>query len=235
MAKAGTTKPRVIVNLAVSVDGKIDSAAREGAGFSSRLDRDRVDQTRAEADALVVGAGTLRSENPPLFVRDPQRRSERRAAGRSEHLIVVVVSASGRLPADARFLADPAEERWLVVPETLAHGALAPLAAHVEAGRLRIARLGAERVDAAALVDGLAERGARVVLVEGGGETIASFLEADLVDEVRITLCPTLIGGRSAPGAVGGEGWALAERRRLVLESVERVGSELFLRYLVER
>lgn len=224
---------RVLINLAISVDGKIDSAAREGGGFSSRLDRDRVDAVRSEADALIVGARTVRSENPPLFLRDPARRAVRRAAGRDEHLIVVIVSGSGRIPADARFLTDPARERWLAVPASLPDAALEPLAEPIASGALRVVRAGETAVEPQALLEALALAGAQTVLIEGGGETIAAFFEADLVDEVRVTLCPAILGGREAPGAVGGTGFSIAGRRRLVLEELQRVGDELFLRYSV--
>ncbi len=227
-------RPRIIANLAMSVDGKIDSAGREGAGFSSRLDRDRMDQLRAEADALVVGAGTVRSEDPPLHVRDPARRHQRVAAGRREDLVVVVVSRSGLVDPAARFLRENAEARLLAVPEDLPDEALEPLRGVTADGTLRVVRLGRGGVDVRALVRHLAEQGCRTVLVEGGGELVADFLDADLLDELRVTLCPALIGGRSAPTLVGGAGWPLARRRILQLVAVEQRGGELFLRYEVE-
>ncbi|UCF67560.1 MAG: dihydrofolate reductase family protein [Acidobacteriota bacterium] len=225
----------IVANLAMSLDGKIDSAYGEGGGFSSRLDRDRVDELRSESDALVVGARTVRAEDPPLHVRDPARRHRRAAAGRSEQLVVVVVSRSGRLPSDARFLREPAAARLLAVPAQLDPETLAPLAPHLEAGRLELLRAGESLVDPRRVVSALARYDCQRILVEGGGELVASFLEADLLDELRITLCPTLIGGRQAPTPVGGEGWRLASRRRLRLSELERAGDELFLRYEVGR
>lgn len=224
-------RPRIIANLAMSVDGKIDSVNYEGAGFSSRLDRDRMDQLRAEVDALVVGAGTIRSEDPPLHIRDPGRRHQRREAGRKEELIVVVVSSSGRIDPSARFLREPATARLIAVPEDLTEEALAPLAPLAQDGTIEFVRFGQGTVDLRALVQSLARRGCRLVLVEGGGELLADFLDADLLDELRVTLCPTLIGGRNAPTLVGGEGWRLIERRLLQLTHCEQKGMEVFLRY----
>jgi 5-amino-6-(5-phosphoribosylamino)uracil reductase len=77
----------------------------------------------------------------------------------------------------------------------------------------------------------LAEDGHQTVLVEGGGEVLASFLDEDLLDELYVTICPCLIGGERAPTAVDGEGWPLAQRRRMELTDLERVGDELFLHY----
>lgn len=139
--------PRIIANLAVSVDGKIDSVFHEGAGFSSRLDHDRLDELRAIGDALVVGAGTIRSEDPPLRVRDPARRRQREAAGHSEELTVVVVSRTGRVPSTARFLREPAQARILALPEDAPSEGLKELQPHVDAGKLEVLRAGRGAVD----------------------------------------------------------------------------------------
>lgn len=225
-------RPRVIANLAVSVDGKIDAAAREGGGFSSRFDRDRMDELRARADALIVGARTVRSEDPPLRVRDPSRRHQRASAGRHEELTVVVVSRSGDLPPGARFLREPARRRVLAVPaEGGSAEALAGLERLLHDGVLEIFRAGVDGVDLEALLGDLGADGHQTVLLEGGGEIVAGFLEADLLDELFVTVCPCLIGGRDAPTPVDGEGWTLSDRRRLELSSMERVGDELFLHY----
>ncbi len=226
--------PRIIANLAMSVDGKIDSVFHEGGGFSSRLDRDRLDELRAAGDALVVGAGTIRAEDPPLRVRDPARRRQRQAAGHAEELIVVVVSRSARIPATARFIREPAAARIVAIPEDAPAAGLVELQAPVDAGRLELFRAGHGAVDIAALVAELSRRGSQTIVVEGGGEVVAAFLEADLLDEVRITLCPMLIGGRRAPTPVAGDGWPLGRRRQLRLLEIDRAGDEFFLRYEVE-
>jgi 5-amino-6-(5-phosphoribosylamino)uracil reductase len=225
-------RPRVIANVAVSVDGKIDAAAREGGGFSSRFDRDRMDELRARADALVVGARTVRAEDPPLRVRDPSRRHQRASAGRHEDLTVVVVSRSGDLPPGARFLREPARRRMLAVPaEGGSAETLNGLERLLHDGMLEIFRAGVDGVDLEALLGDLAADDHQTILVEGGGEVIASFLEADLLDELFVTVCPCLIGGGGAPTLVDGEGWPLSQRRRLELAEMERVGDELFLHY----
>jgi 5-amino-6-(5-phosphoribosylamino)uracil reductase len=225
-------RPRVIANVAVSVDGKLDARVREGGGFSSRFDRDRMDELRGRADALVVGAGTVRVEDPPLRVRDPSRRHQRAAAGRYEELSVVVLSRSGDLPPGARFLREPARRRILAVPaEGGSAEAMQGLERLVHDGLLEVFRAGVEGVDLEALLAELAEDGHQTVLVEGGGEVLASFLDEDLLDELYVTICPCLIGGERAPTAVDGEGWPLDQRRRMELTDLERVGDELFLHY----
>lgn len=226
--------PRIIANLAASVDGKIDSIAREGAGFGSRLDRDRLDALRAEADALVVGAGTIRAEDPPFVIRDPARRHLRQAEGRPENPVVAVISKGGRLSPRARLFSEPLPRRLLVLPAGLDPEVLAPWRQMAARGELEILEAGTGTADLRALVARLARWGCRKIVVEGGGEVVASFLEAGLLDEVRLTLCPVILGGREAPTLVGGEGWRLAQRWRLALVEVDRQGDELFLRYEVQ-
>ncbi|MFN7966299.1 MAG: dihydrofolate reductase family protein [Acidobacteriota bacterium] len=227
------SRPRIIANLAMTADGKIDSARREGPKFSSRIDRDRMDALRAEADVLIVGAATIRAEDPPLRVKDPSRRAARLAAGRHEELIVVVLSHEGRIPAAARFLREPAASRWLVVPGDLPEAALTALTEALDAGTLTLFRAGSGAVDLAALVAHLSGLGARTLLVEGGGETVARFLADGLLDELNLTICPTILGGRGAPTPVEGPGFSMVERRMLTLAAIDRVGDELFLKYIV--
>lgn len=227
-------RPRIIANLAASADGKIDSSAREGGGFGSRLDRDRLDALRAEADAVVVGAGTIRAENPPFAIRDPARRHQRLAEGRSENLIVAVLSRSGDLPPQARVFTEPLGQRLLLLPTGLDPALLAPWRLLEGEGALEIIEAGVGSADVRALVARLHQLGCRKILVEGGGEAVAAFLEADLLDEIRLTICPVILGGRHAPTPVGGAGWPVSQRRRLALVEMERQGDELFLRYEVQ-
>lgn len=222
---------RIIANLAVSADGKLDSAYREGAGFSSRLDRDRMDALRAEADALLVGAATIRNEDPPLRVRDPGRIAARAAAGRAEQLIVLAVSSRGAIPPTARFLREPAAARILATGADPDPEALRALAAPLADGTLEHWRSRGEQVDPLVLCEELERRGVRTLLVEGGGETLAAFVEADLLDTIYLTICPLIVGGREAPTPVEGVGLRWAEARRLRLISAEHIGEELFLRY----
>ncbi|RMF76069.1 MAG: 2,5-diamino-6-(ribosylamino)-4(3H)-pyrimidinone 5'-phosphate reductase [Acidobacteria bacterium] len=230
----GSRRVEVVGCVAVSADGKIDSARREGGGFQSRLDRDRLDALRAQADALVVGARTIRAEDPPFRVRDPARRHRRRELGRPEQPLVVVVSRSGRIPADARVLREPAGGRLLAMPRD-APAPSPELETAVRQGLLEIVRCGERDVALDELLDELARRDVRRVLVEGGGETLAGFVEQDLLDELCVTVCPVLLGGRDAPTAVEGRGLPVARRRHLELLELERAGGELFLRYRVGR
>ncbi|MGD0935576.1 MAG: dihydrofolate reductase family protein, partial [Streptosporangiaceae bacterium] len=97
----------MLISCAMSVDGKIDDTGPERLLLSGPDDLDRVDELRASADAILVGANTVRRDNPRLLVRSPQRRAARIAAGRPQHPARVTVTASGNLDPSARFFAPP--------------------------------------------------------------------------------------------------------------------------------
>jgi 2,5-diamino-6-(ribosylamino)-4(3H)-pyrimidinone 5'-phosphate reductase len=224
-------RPFVYVNMAMTADGKITSAEREYAAFTSRHDKRTMDRLRAEADAVLVGAGTLRADDPPLTVRDPAMREHRARLGKPAELGTVVISARLDLPPQARFFRDGDPARRVVA--TVEEAPEARVRALAE--RAAVWRVGRGRVDVPELLRRLRASGVERLLVEGGGETNWSFLEADAVDELYVTLAPCLLGGRDAPTLLEGTGLRLAERRRLRLLSCEREGEELYLRWAVER
>src|SRR5262245_53529869 len=197
-----SARPEVVLNDAISLDGKLSTAARGKVRFTSDADRRLMDELRAKSDAVLIGAGTLRAEDPPLQVKSPELRARRVAEGRPEALLNVVLSASLSLNPGARFFSTPGIPRIVVTVEEAREDLAARLAPAAE-----IWRVGRGRVDVAALLDRLAERGVSRLLVEGGGKVNASFFEAGLVDEIRLTLAPVVIGGGEAPTLSDGEGF----------------------------
>src|SRR5262245_25391242 len=96
-------RPYVLLSVAVSIDGYIDDNSPDRLRLSNAADFDRVDQVRAESDAILIGAGTLRADNPRLLVYSEQRRADRVAAGKPAFPLKVTVSQSGDLDADWMF------------------------------------------------------------------------------------------------------------------------------------
>lgn len=223
-------RPFVRINMAMTADGKITSAAREYPRFTSAEDRRRMDLLRAHADAILVGAGTLRADDPDLGVRDAELRVRRAGLGKPAGLARVAVTSSGRLEGASRFLRDDGAPRILAVCEDTPDAPLAALDPGIE-----VWRAGREQVDLGAVLSRLAARGVVDLLVEGGGELNWRFVADDLVDELYLTIAPTLLGGALAPTPVGGAGFTMDRQRRLRLEAVERVGDELFCRFAVHR
>src|SRR6185436_2597426 len=99
----GMDRPFVCINMAMTADGKITSARREEPAFASRYDKKMMDRLRAESDAVLVGAGTLRADDPPLDVRDPEMRQLRVALQKPEGLVNVLVTASAAVDPGSRF------------------------------------------------------------------------------------------------------------------------------------
>jgi len=207
----------VIVNAAMSVDGKI--AFRDGgrARLSNEEDVQRVQRLRARVDAILVGVGTVLADDPKLTVKGDIA---------ADHLpLRIVLDSNGRTPDGARVL-DGRAPTLIVTSEGCAR-----TFAHAE-----VLRCGNDAVDVQLLLDRLGGRGIRTVLVEGGSTVIWSFLRGGLVDELKVFVGSLVLGGRSAPTLAGGEGAAsLSESIRLVLDRSEGLGDGILLEYSVVR
>ena len=208
-------RPRVIVNCAMSPDGKIAGAERRQLRISSPEDMARVKRLRSECQAILVGAGTVLADDPHLTVK---------GLAEGEQALRVVLDPRGKVPEQALVL--DARARTLMVT-TEGCTRLYPGAETV--------RLGAGSIDLEALLELLGERGISTLLVEGGGETIYSFFKAGLVDTFSVFVGDFIIGGRGSPTPVDGEGFRPGEHVPLRLESVERLGGGVHLTYEVRR
>jgi 2,5-diamino-6-(ribosylamino)-4(3H)-pyrimidinone 5'-phosphate reductase len=224
-------RPYVTMNMAMTADGKITSVKREEPDFTSRFDRKTMDRYRAEADAILIGAGTLRTDDPPLHVRDPEMREYRAALGKPETLLNVVVTSSAALDPDSRFFrTGAASGRIVATVEDAPDERIDKLEAVAE-----VWKIGRGSVDLRALLVRLRARGVERLLVEGGGELNWGFVRDDLLDELYLTIAPAILGGRDAPTPCEGEGFAMAGQRRLTLLDAEVVDGEIFCRYKVRR
>ncbi|MFW6436896.1 MAG: 2,5-diamino-6-(ribosylamino)-4(3H)-pyrimidinone 5'-phosphate reductase [Halococcoides sp.] len=217
----------VIVNVAMSADGKLATPEREQIRISGPDDFDRVDAIRAEVDAVAVGVGTALADDPSLTVDDPDRIAERRARGASDQPTRVVVDSRLRTPTDAQLLDDAAETVVLAseaAPEERRD-------ALTDRGATVLVR-GDSRVDLPGAIDALAEHGIESMLIEGGGELLASVFEAGLADRVSTFVGPLLIGGREAPTLADGPGFD-RPFPELFLDGIERMDDGVVLHWSV--
>jgi len=212
-------RPTVTGIVAMTLDGKIATRDRDDATFSSPADRRLLNETAARADAVVTGAATVRALDPTLRVTP---RSLLR--GRPEPLRAIL-SRSGLLGPDLRIFG-PGPKTVVFTSEYASPAARRALEAVTD---VRVSK-GID-VTAKDVVEGLAAGGARKILVEGGGEVLWTFISQDLLDELLVTVCPVIAGGRSAPTPVDGEGFEASALRRAKLVSCRRRAGELFLRY----
>jgi len=227
----GMDRPFVYVNMAMSADGKITSFRREEPRFTSKQDKKTMDKLRAEADALLIGAGTLRHDDPRQEVRDPEMKAYRRSLGKPDLLLNVLVTASAKVDPRSK-LFDPAKAQGCIVA-TVEDAPAENLRRLAEVAE--IWTLGRGRVDVPLLLSRLKARGVERLLVEGGGDLNWSFVEHDAVDELYVTVAPTIFGGRDAPTPVEGEGLTMGSRRPLRLVSAEVKDGEIFCRYAFVR
>ena len=218
----------VVVNAAMSVDGKLASHRREQLAISGPEDFDRVDRIRAAADGVIVGVGTVVADDPHLTLDVTDRRVQRQRHGRPGNPARVVADSTARTPLDARILDDEATTYLLVSEQTS------------EERRTKLADAGAEvivvgddRVDLAAGIDRLADEGIERLMIEGGGELIFSAFDAGLVDELSVFVGSQLIGGRDAPTLADGDGFT-EEFPALTLDDIEQLDDGVVLKYTVE-
>jgi 2,5-diamino-6-(ribosylamino)-4(3H)-pyrimidinone 5'-phosphate reductase len=223
------SRPYVLINVAATVDGKIDTHERRGAAISSEADRERVDRLRASVDGVMVGGHTLHDEDPRLTVRSDTLRAERLARGESEQPVRIGVASRLALRPESRFVSGSPGRVIVFVPIGRGDDAL---------GRsgVELYELGSGRVDLVQALATLKRLGLRRVMVEGGSTLNFELLRQGLVDEVQVYVAPLLFGGASAPTLAGGDGLSRDQAIRLGLPEIEPwPDGGVLLRYMVRR
>lgn len=218
---------RVVVNAAISADGKLSTRERRQVDISGPADFERVDELRAKSDAVMVGVGTVVADDPSLTVDGEERRERRREAGRTEQPARVVADSRIRTPPDAAVLDDTAES-YLLVSET----APTDFVQQMEEEGATVITAGENRVDLPAALEQLESHGVDQLLVEGGGEIIYSLFESDLVDRLSVFVGSVVIGGCDAPTLADGDGF-VDEFPALRLAEVRRIDDGVLLVYEV--
>ena len=218
-------RPYVLASIAMSLDGHIDDASDQRLVLSGPADLDRVDQVRAESDAILVGAETVRRDNPRLLVRSAERQRTRVAAGLPAQPTKVTLTRGGELdPASAFFSGDARRLIYAgsaAVPRLTGPDAPAIDATVIDAGDLPELRW---------LLADLAKRGVGRLLVEGGSSVHTAFLTAGLVDELHVVLAPLFVGDPAAPRFVTGGALPVGRLRPVEVRQLEDV---VLVRYLL--
>jgi riboflavin-specific deaminase-like protein len=211
----------------MSVDGCLDDTGPERLVLSNDLDLDRVDDVRAGCDAILVGAETIRRDNPRLLVRSEKRRQRRLASGRPVDPVKVTLTASGELDPGANFFETGESDKIVYAAGSAVETArerLGDVATVVDAG---------DPLDLDVVLADLRRRGVGRMLVEGGGRVHTSFLTAGRVDELHLVVAPFFVGEASAPRFVGHDTFPHHPDRPMRLADVRRIGDLAFLRYVL--
>ncbi|HEY9690312.1 MAG TPA: RibD family protein [Coleofasciculaceae cyanobacterium] len=237
-------RPKITVVFAITADGKISDAYGSPGRFGSPADRAHLEQQVALADAVLMGAGTLRAEGMAMPVFDPELIRQRVSRGQSPQPTQIIASASGAINPSYGFFRQ-AVPRWLLTTD---RGA----AQWRNAGLCQAAdrtsstdpdyQLGFDRLLIAPLspnhnflwhdvLQQLAQEGIQHLALLGGGNLVGSLLSIKAIDELWLTVCPLLVGGSAAPTSMDGPGLPLIDAQWLDLISAEPRGQEVFLHY----
>jgi 2,5-diamino-6-(ribosylamino)-4(3H)-pyrimidinone 5'-phosphate reductase len=225
-------RPFVHINVAATADGKIDTFERRGATISSQRDKERVDQLRAEADAVMVGGHTLHDEDPKLIVKSESLRAERLARGLSANPAKVGVSSRLHLKPDSNFLNGGAARIFLFTTSQTDEAQLTMLRS---CGAEIFIHEG-KRVNLVLMLETLKNIGINRLMVEGGATINFELLRLGLVDEFTIYVAPLIFGGEKAPTIAAGSGLVRSDAIPLKLvESQAWDDGGVLLRYRFEK
>lgn len=218
-------RPYTIASCAVSVDGYLDDASPARLILSGPEDLDEIDELRAAADAILVGAGTIRADNPRLLIRDAARVACRERHGRPPHPLRVTLTASGDLDPRAGFFNGPG------TPLVYATASAAAAARERLGEQAVVIDAGAQLTLAAVFEDLYAERTVATLFIEGGSEILRETLAANLADELRLAVAPFFVGDDAAPRFALPARYPHEHANPMTLLSVRRVGSVAVLHY----
>jgi 5-amino-6-(5-phosphoribosylamino)uracil reductase len=218
-------RPYVLLSVAASLDGYVDDTSATRLLLSNDEDFDRVDEVRASADAILVGANTIRSDNPRLLVCSEERQRQRVSEGLPPTPLKVTLTSSGDVDPAAPFFMT-GDNGKLVYTTTSALGfvreRLGEVSTVVDAG---------DPLDVHTLLADLADRKIERLMVEGGGVVHTLFLAAGVVDELHVVYAPFFVGQADAPRLVNPAVFPQGPGRRMTLAEVRQIGDVVLLRY----
>jgi 5-amino-6-(5-phosphoribosylamino)uracil reductase len=218
-------RPYTLLSCVMSIDGYLDGATDERLLLSNDADFDRVDAVRAGCDAILVGAGTIRHDNPRLLVRTAERRERRLARGMRPSPVKVTVTAKAELDPGADFFAAGEVEKLVYCPSDTVPRARERL------GRVATVVDGGRPLDLRRMTEDLYDRGVGRLMVEGGGTVHTQFLTADLADELHLVVAPFFVGDSRARRFVDDGRFPWNPDRRATLAEVRPIGDVVLLRY----
>ena len=218
-------RPYILLSCALSLDGYLGSASPRRLELSNDADFDRVDAVRASCDAILVGAATVRNDNPRLLVRSQNRREARTARGLPPSPIKVTVTERVELDPHADFFTTGDAEKLVYCVSPRVGDARTRL------GEVATVVDGGQRVKMRRLSEDLGARGVHRLMVEGGGKVHTQFLTDNLADELQLVVAPFFVGDSRATRFVSDGHFPFHPSRRATLAEVRQIGDVVLLRY----
>ncbi|OIR18451.1 MAG: diaminohydroxyphosphoribosylaminopyrimidine reductase [Marine Group III euryarchaeote CG-Epi1] len=205
---------KIVINCAMSADGKIALPDRSQIRLSNKEDMERVNKLRKESDAILVGIGTVIEDNPRLIIKNNKNLST--------NPVRVVLDTNGRTPINSNVLDD--KSRTIIAVGNHFAGEIP--------GNSEVIKCGDEQIDIELLMEKLYERGLKNILVEGGENVLWSFLNQNLFDEINIFVASLIVGGAKTPTVAGGSGFTnKIDTLQLKLKEAEKIGNGILLKY----
>ncbi|ELS04410.1 pyrimidine reductase, riboflavin biosynthesis [Xenococcus sp. PCC 7305] len=237
-------RPKTTVILAMTADGKIADRAKTAARFASNADKAHLESQIALVDGVIFGAGTLRAYGSSLPITNPNLLQQRQEFIKPLQPVHILVSASENLDDKERFFQQKIP-RWRITCEGRSKELVSELSQDPRVNSRDLGGVNSlfERViigkflpetnsfDWREILPQLQQLGIESLAVLGGGELVASLLAFDLIDELWLTVCPIIFGGRNSPTPVGGIGFLQSQGRKLQLLEVKQIDQEIFLHY----
>lgn len=222
-------RPKVLINFALTIDGKISTAKFTPTTFTSAYDKKRLLEIRSLADAVMVGRGTVEKDRMTMGMPDPKLRKARGDRGQTEYPLRVILSGSGKLDPNLPVFGHDFSPILLFTGSSA--GTEVPWPDYV-----RVYRSERDWQDVGQVLSFLhAEYGVRTVICEGGPTLVRTLAERDLIDEIYATIAPKLFGGKHAPGLLGTSDAFLSASRAYRMVNLEIHGDEAYLHYRRDR
>jgi 5-amino-6-(5-phosphoribosylamino)uracil reductase len=218
-------RPYVLLSCGMSIDGYLDTTSSKRLLLSNPADFDRVDAERAACDAIMVGASTIRKDNPRLLVRSPERQADRVSRGLPASPAKVTVSSQAELDCRASFFRTGDTDKLVYCSTTAVPDARARL------GAVATVVDGGAPVTMHQVCADLYDRGVRRLMVEGGGTVHTQLLTNDLADELQLVVAPFFVGDSGACRFVGDGTFPWNPDRRATLAEVRQIEDVVLLRY----
>ncbi|GAB3596230.1 hypothetical protein GCM10027446_22780 [Angustibacter peucedani] len=218
-------RPYTVLSASMSLDGYLDAGTGERLVLSNPDDLERVDEVRAGCDAILVGAATVRNDDPRLLVRSPSRQAQRVARGTTATPAKVTLTAHADLDPRSQFFTTGDSPKLVYCRREAtsdAHRRLDAVAEVVDGGA---------PVDLGWVVHDLHRRGVQRLMVEGGGSVHTQFLSEGLADELQLVVAPFFVGDGRAARFVGNGAFPWRPDRRATLADVTQIGDVALLRY----
>ena len=222
--------PYTILSSAISIDGHLNDTSEERLLLSHPKDFERVDAVRATCDGILIGAHTLRVDNPGLQIRSHSLIQQRLKANRPQNPARVTLTTSGNLPASHTFFEENGTSIFVYCPSNAAEH----LSQHLKGTSAQVISLPGDEVDLRSLLIDLKKRKIHRLLIEGGEQIATAFLTAGLINELQIAIAPFFVGDSLAPRFVRSGIFHHNKNNRMDLLETKMVGDMAVLTYKLQ-